>query len=201
MQTLLSTPRFRCYRTTDVIGVELGGALKNVLAIACGKRQVFSCASAGPVPGHPVCWCALTEPMLRANHLLVPVSRNLQVQAARRAGMAGLHMSCLRAGISDGLEMGCNARAALITRGMFGAATSCLAFFTFRQCNPHVCASEHFDGAPIPLFQLLYMPPMRCLQHAEHHLTCFLCSCRPQRGNQVGQRQGRQSTDHGWAGR
>jgi hypothetical protein len=29
VQSLLSTPRFRCYRTTDVTGVELGGALKN----------------------------------------------------------------------------------------------------------------------------------------------------------------------------
>jgi hypothetical protein len=37
VQHLLSTPRFRCYRTTDVTGVELGGALKNVLAIACGE--------------------------------------------------------------------------------------------------------------------------------------------------------------------
>ncbi|GMH35922.1 hypothetical protein BSKO_03790 [Bryopsis sp. KO-2023] len=36
VQQMLSTPRFRCYRTTDVAGVELGGALKNVLAIACG---------------------------------------------------------------------------------------------------------------------------------------------------------------------
>ncbi|KAK9820514.1 hypothetical protein WJX72_011174 [[Myrmecia] bisecta] len=35
-QALLSTPRFRCYTTNDVAGVELGGALKNVLAIACG---------------------------------------------------------------------------------------------------------------------------------------------------------------------
>lgn len=55
-QVLLSSPIFRCYRTNDVIGVELGGALKNVLAIACG--------------------------------------------------------------ISDGLHYGCNARAALITRGL-----------------------------------------------------------------------------------
>ena len=30
---MMSTPRFRCYRTNDVTGVELGGALKNVLAI------------------------------------------------------------------------------------------------------------------------------------------------------------------------
>ncbi|CAK0748951.1 hypothetical protein CVIRNUC_001873 [Coccomyxa viridis] len=36
VQDLLSTNRFRCYRTTDVQGVELGGALKNVLAIGCG---------------------------------------------------------------------------------------------------------------------------------------------------------------------
>ncbi len=33
---LLSAPAFRCYSTDDVIGVEMGGALKNVLAIAAG---------------------------------------------------------------------------------------------------------------------------------------------------------------------
>lgn len=33
---LLSGPAFRCYSTTDVMGVEVGGALKNVLAIAAG---------------------------------------------------------------------------------------------------------------------------------------------------------------------
>ncbi|MGH6763396.1 MAG: NAD(P)H-dependent glycerol-3-phosphate dehydrogenase [Phyllobacterium sp.] len=32
----LSGPSFRCYSTTDLIGVEVGGALKNVLAIAAG---------------------------------------------------------------------------------------------------------------------------------------------------------------------
>ncbi|KAK9845299.1 hypothetical protein WJX81_002728 [Elliptochloris bilobata] len=36
VQMLLSTGRFRCYRTADVTGVELAGALKNVLAIGCG---------------------------------------------------------------------------------------------------------------------------------------------------------------------
>lgn len=43
VQQLLSTPRFRCYRTTDVAGVELGGALKNVLAIACGEEGTWGC--------------------------------------------------------------------------------------------------------------------------------------------------------------
>ncbi len=36
LQDRLSTPLLRLYRTTDVIGAELGGALKNVVAIAAG---------------------------------------------------------------------------------------------------------------------------------------------------------------------
>lgn len=36
LQELLSTPTLRIYRTDDVIGAELGGALKNVVAIAAG---------------------------------------------------------------------------------------------------------------------------------------------------------------------
>jgi len=36
VQESLSHPEFRCYTATDVVGVELGGALKNVIAIAVG---------------------------------------------------------------------------------------------------------------------------------------------------------------------
>jgi glycerol-3-phosphate dehydrogenase (NAD(P)+) len=36
VQQSISSPWFRCYTSTDVIGVELGGALKNVVAIAVG---------------------------------------------------------------------------------------------------------------------------------------------------------------------
>lgn len=36
LQELLSTARLRLYLTEDVTGAELGGALKNVVAIACG---------------------------------------------------------------------------------------------------------------------------------------------------------------------
>ena len=35
-QSILSSNTFRCYSNTDVIGVELGGALKNIIAIAVG---------------------------------------------------------------------------------------------------------------------------------------------------------------------
>jgi glycerol-3-phosphate dehydrogenase (NAD(P)+) len=36
VQESLSCPWFRCYTSTDVVGVEVGGALKNVVAIAVG---------------------------------------------------------------------------------------------------------------------------------------------------------------------
>jgi len=36
VQNYLSCPWFRCYSETDVLGVEIGGALKNVIAIAVG---------------------------------------------------------------------------------------------------------------------------------------------------------------------
>ncbi|GKY86500.1 NAD(P)H-dependent glycerol-3-phosphate dehydrogenase [Sinisalibacter aestuarii] len=36
LQHALTTANIRLYRSTDLIGVELGGALKNVIAIACG---------------------------------------------------------------------------------------------------------------------------------------------------------------------
>ena len=36
LQKLLSRPNFRLYSSTDIIGAQIGGALKNVLAIGCG---------------------------------------------------------------------------------------------------------------------------------------------------------------------
>lgn len=36
LQEQLTTANLRLYRTTDTVGAELGGALKNVIAIACG---------------------------------------------------------------------------------------------------------------------------------------------------------------------
>ena len=39
LQTDLATPNVRLYRTEDVTGAELGGALKNVIAIACGAAM------------------------------------------------------------------------------------------------------------------------------------------------------------------
>ncbi len=39
VQTACTAPYFRPYTNTDVIGCELGGAVKNVIALACGIAQ------------------------------------------------------------------------------------------------------------------------------------------------------------------
>ena len=39
VQTTLSCPWFRCYSSDDMVGVEVGGALKNVIAIAVGMSD------------------------------------------------------------------------------------------------------------------------------------------------------------------
>ncbi len=39
VQAMLSCPWFRCYSTDDIVGVEVGGALKNVVAIAVGMSD------------------------------------------------------------------------------------------------------------------------------------------------------------------
>lgn len=39
LQGVLGTPRFRVYTSTDVVGAELAGALKNVYAVAAGMAQ------------------------------------------------------------------------------------------------------------------------------------------------------------------
>ncbi len=45
LQGLFYTDYFRVYTTQDVIGVELGGALKNVIAIAAGASDGLGCGS------------------------------------------------------------------------------------------------------------------------------------------------------------
>jgi glycerol-3-phosphate dehydrogenase (NAD(P)+) len=41
VQTTLSCPWFRCYTSSDVVGVEIAGALKNVIAIATGMGDAM----------------------------------------------------------------------------------------------------------------------------------------------------------------
>ncbi len=79
LQALLATPSLRIYRTTDVIGAELGGALKNVIAIA-----------AGVVVGAGLGDSARAALMTRGYAEMVRFALKLGARAETLAGLSGL---------------------------------------------------------------------------------------------------------------
>ncbi len=79
LQEALSTPGLRLYRTTDVIGAELGGALKNVIAIA-----------AGAVIGAGLGESARAAVMARGFAEMRRVARAAGAEEATLAGLSGL---------------------------------------------------------------------------------------------------------------
>jgi glycerol-3-phosphate dehydrogenase (NAD(P)+) len=78
LQDLLSTPTLRIYRTDDVIGAELGGALKNVIAIA-----------AGTVIGAGLGDSARAALMTRGYAEMVRLAEALGARAETLAGLSG----------------------------------------------------------------------------------------------------------------
>lgn len=79
LQELLSTPTLRIYRTDDVVGAELGGALKNVIAIA-----------AGTVIGAGLGDSARAALMTRGYAEMVRLAEALGARAETLAGLSGL---------------------------------------------------------------------------------------------------------------
>jgi glycerol-3-phosphate dehydrogenase (NAD(P)+) len=78
LQELLSTPTLRLYRTDDVRGAELGGALKNVIAIASGV-----------VIGAGLGDSARAALMTRGYAEMVRLALNLGARAETLAGLSG----------------------------------------------------------------------------------------------------------------
>lgn len=79
LQNLLSGPTLRLYRTDDVIGAELGGALKNVIAIA-----------AGVVIGAGLGQSARAALMTRGYAEMLRVASHLGARPETLAGLSGL---------------------------------------------------------------------------------------------------------------
>jgi glycerol-3-phosphate dehydrogenase (NAD(P)+) len=56
---IMHSPRFRTYTTNDIISVQVGGAVKNVLAIAAGIADgLGSFAAEMPSTSWPISWIA-----------------------------------------------------------------------------------------------------------------------------------------------
>jgi glycerol-3-phosphate dehydrogenase (NAD(P)+) len=100
-QAWLAGDRFRVYSTEDVVGVEVGGALKNVIAIAAG-------AADGLGFGHNARAGLITRGIAEISRLALQLGANPQTLAGL-SGMGDLVLTCtgdLSRNRSVGIELG-----------------------------------------------------------------------------------------------
>ena len=116
VQEAFNDSRFRVYTNDDVIGVELGGALKNIIAIAAGV-----CAGLGL--GHNSVAALITRGLAEIARLTVACGGRLDTMAGL-AGLGDLVLTCtgdLSRNRSVGVELGKGRKLADIIADMHGA--------------------------------------------------------------------------------
>jgi glycerol-3-phosphate dehydrogenase (NAD(P)+) len=116
VQQAFSDSRFRVYTNDDVIGVELGGALKNIIAIAAGV-----CDGLGL--GHNSVAALITRGLAEVARLVVACGGRLDTMAGL-AGLGDLVLTCtgdLSRNRSVGVELGKGRKLADIIVDMHGA--------------------------------------------------------------------------------
>jgi glycerol-3-phosphate dehydrogenase (NAD(P)+) len=115
VQKAFSDPRFRVYMNDDLIGVELGGALKNVIAIAAGVVD-------GLGLGHNSVAALITRGLAEITRLAVACGAKPQTMAGL-AGMGDLVLTCtggLSRNRSVGVALGQGQQLKDIIQGMHG---------------------------------------------------------------------------------
>ena len=116
IQREFSDPRFRVYRNEDVIGVELGGALKNIIAIAAGVCH-------GLDFGHNSIAALITRGLAEMTRLVVACGGRQETMAGL-TGLGDLVLTCtgdLSRNRSVGVELGRGRKLAEIVAGMHGS--------------------------------------------------------------------------------
>ncbi len=116
VQLAFTDSRFRVYTNDDVIGVELGGALKNTIAIAAGI-----CDGLGL--GHNSVAALITRGLAEIARLVVACGGRLDTMAGL-AGLGDLVLTCtgdLSRNRSVGVELGKGRKLPDIIAGMHGA--------------------------------------------------------------------------------
>ena len=101
VQELFSTDTFRVYATDDIVGVELGGAVKNVIAIAAGIVE-------GLRYGHNTMAALITRGIVEITRLGVALGGN-PLTFAGLSGMGDLVLTCtggLSRNRTVGVELG-----------------------------------------------------------------------------------------------
>jgi glycerol-3-phosphate dehydrogenase (NAD(P)+) len=115
VQQSLSDPRFRLYTNQDVVGVELGGSLKNVIAIAAGV-----CDGLGL--GHNSVAALITRGLAEMTRLVVACGGQRETMSGL-AGLGDLVLTCtggLSRNRSVGVDLGRGRQLSDIIAGMHG---------------------------------------------------------------------------------
>lgn len=115
VQREFSDPRFRVYRNDDAIGVELGGALKNIIAIAAGICD-------GLELGHNSIAALITRGLAEITRLVVACGGRQETMAGL-AGLGDLVLTCtggLSRNRSVGVELGRGRKLGEIMAAMHG---------------------------------------------------------------------------------
>lgn len=113
IQQLFSTERFRVYTSNDIVGVELGGAMKNVIALAAG-------VSDGLGFGHNTRAALITRGLAEMTRLGLKLGGQIETFAGL-AGMGDLVLTCtgdLSRNRSVGIELGRGRKLDEILSGM-----------------------------------------------------------------------------------
>jgi glycerol-3-phosphate dehydrogenase (NAD(P)+) len=116
VQREFSDPRFRIYTNDDVVGVELGGALKNIVAIAAGV-----CDGLGL--GHNSIAALITRGLAEITRLAVACGGHQETMSGL-SGLGDLVLTCtggLSRNRSVGVELGRGRKLPDIIAGMHGA--------------------------------------------------------------------------------
>lgn len=86
---IFTTPAFRVYPNIDIVGVSLGGALKNIIAIACGISDGLSLG-----------WSAKASLITRGLHEIRKLAVAIGSKPETFSGLAGVGDLCLTCGSS-----------------------------------------------------------------------------------------------------
>jgi glycerol-3-phosphate dehydrogenase (NAD(P)+) len=115
IQREFSDPMFRVYRNDDMVGVELGGSLKNVIAIAAGVVD-------GLGLGHNTAAALITRGLAEITRLCIACGGRVETMAGL-AGLGDLVLTCT-GGLSRnrtlGVELGRGRKLNEIIAGMHG---------------------------------------------------------------------------------
>ncbi len=145
IQKIFSTERFRVYTHNDIIGVELGGAMKNVIALAAGVAD-------GLGFGHNTRAALITRGLAEMTRLGLKLGGSAETFAGL-AGMGDLVLTCtgdLSRNRSVGIELGRGRKIDAILDGMQMVAEGVKTTLSAYQLATRL-------GVEVPIIEQMYL--------------------------------------------